>query len=782
MGEPQSGHLQRGALGEVKLYGIRHHGPGSARSLLAALKAEPPELLLVEGPPEATPRPELFTNFEVELPIAVLHYVGANPAKIFHSPYSLFSPEWQAIGYAYEHGIPVSLIDLPLRHQLAMVAVDEDSRPQVDQSGERLDPLAELAAVAGFEDPELWWEQLIEQRPADGTIFPALIEAMRALRTSVNASPSVIEQCREAWMRREIRLAAGARAAQQIAVVCGAWHLPVLDPADPALPDELADERLLSQLPQVDVHSCWVPWSERELARFAGYGAGLQAPAWSRHLWESSGRDCTQRWISTASTLLRARGTDIPTAGLIEAVRLATTLAVLRALPRPGLAELIESLVAVICNGDDRLLAPVKQELVTGNRVGRIPANLATPPLFADWHRLCRELRLESETVERIIQLDLRQPLDLRRSQFLHRLDLLGVGWGTNLTDDRVESFRETWRLEWTSRVPPELNRGGIYGPTVESAAAGFVSRQLDQCDEDHTSQTRLAELIDLFGRTLQAGIGARRIEPGAQRIDQLIAERLDRLSVDQVSLLMLMRSFPALVRLERYGLVHQFDLPPNSGCIGHIVDRLISRISIGLSSLPGVVTREEPESTASLLEAVDRAMSLVGRADRAAAWPLALRSLLNRGSSAGRIAGCAALLLWQAGELSAAELSRVTARTLSSSIAATEAAGWIDGIVRPAGTIITRDRELFRVLSQWLTRLEEQHFIQLLPLLRRTFARLPTPARREIELMISAETARPDRPTSFPPAATIDHERAEMIVPVLTRLLGLEMGMEGYD
>ncbi|NBO93268.1 MAG: hypothetical protein EBV06_13305 [Planctomycetia bacterium] len=121
MGEPQSGHLQRGALGEVKLYGIRHHGPGSARSLLAALKAEPPELLLVEGPPEATPRPELFTNFEVELPIAVLHYVGANPAKIFHSPYSLFSPEWQAIGYAYEHGIPVSLIDLPLRHQLAMV-------------------------------------------------------------------------------------------------------------------------------------------------------------------------------------------------------------------------------------------------------------------------------------------------------------------------------------------------------------------------------------------------------------------------------------------------------------------------------------------------------------------------------------------------------------------------------------------------------------------------------------------------------------------------------------
>ena len=36
----------------VHLFGIRHHGPGSARSLLHALEQLEPDCLLVEGPPD----------------------------------------------------------------------------------------------------------------------------------------------------------------------------------------------------------------------------------------------------------------------------------------------------------------------------------------------------------------------------------------------------------------------------------------------------------------------------------------------------------------------------------------------------------------------------------------------------------------------------------------------------------------------------------------------------------------------------------------------------------
>jgi len=37
----------------VHLFGVRHHGPGCARSLVKALEALQPDCVLIEGPPEA---------------------------------------------------------------------------------------------------------------------------------------------------------------------------------------------------------------------------------------------------------------------------------------------------------------------------------------------------------------------------------------------------------------------------------------------------------------------------------------------------------------------------------------------------------------------------------------------------------------------------------------------------------------------------------------------------------------------------------------------------------
>ena len=37
----------------IHLFGIRHHGPGSARSVLSALTSLQPDIILLEGPVEA---------------------------------------------------------------------------------------------------------------------------------------------------------------------------------------------------------------------------------------------------------------------------------------------------------------------------------------------------------------------------------------------------------------------------------------------------------------------------------------------------------------------------------------------------------------------------------------------------------------------------------------------------------------------------------------------------------------------------------------------------------
>ena len=141
------------------------------------------------------------------------------------------------------------------------------------------------------------------------------------------------EDIREAHMRsmlREARKQGHAR----IAVVCGAWHVPALAGSVTAP----ADARLLKGLPKLKTQSTWVPWTYKHLSMHSGYGAGVASPGWYDYLWRS-GADAQRRavgWYARVARLLREHDLDCSSAHLIEAARLADTLAALRDRPRPA--------------------------------------------------------------------------------------------------------------------------------------------------------------------------------------------------------------------------------------------------------------------------------------------------------------------------------------------------------------------------------------------------------------------------------------------------------------
>src|SRR6201982_1693497 len=62
-------------------YGIRHHGPGSARSVRAALAGQRPDIVLIEGPPEADGLVGLAADPEMQPPVALLRYVPGEPRQ-----------------------------------------------------------------------------------------------------------------------------------------------------------------------------------------------------------------------------------------------------------------------------------------------------------------------------------------------------------------------------------------------------------------------------------------------------------------------------------------------------------------------------------------------------------------------------------------------------------------------------------------------------------------------------------------------------------------------------
>ena len=291
-------------MATIRLMGIRHHGPGSARAVRACLDEAPPDIVLIEGPAEADAIAPLAIDAEMEPPVAMLGHVLDHPERAAFYPFASFSPEWVALTWACGQEVAVRFIDLPLKHALA-----PDGDPAAGSSPNRrrtrpIDPLAELAAAAGYDDPERWWEDVVEHRSGDdgpaGTAmsaFDAIADAMTILRAGHEPDPE--EDRREAQMRVGIRKAI-ADGHQRIDVVCGAWHVPALrDLGD--VKAARTDVAMLRGLPKVKAAITWVPWTHRRLATATGYGAGVTAPGWYHHLFAHAGPDVIARWFTEAA-------------------------------------------------------------------------------------------------------------------------------------------------------------------------------------------------------------------------------------------------------------------------------------------------------------------------------------------------------------------------------------------------------------------------------------------------------------------------------------------------
>src|SRR5262245_1146993 len=459
----------------ITIFGIRHHGPGSARSLRQALETLQPDCILVEGPPDAAEALPLLVHPEMKPPVALLIYPPDQPQRAVFYPFAIFSPEWQALEYGLARKIAVRFMDLPQSHRLAMESDSEsrvsDTESQISAPESQIsdteaqihdDPIGQLAAAAGYSDGERWWEHLVEHRHDGADLFAAILEAMTALResalpadqpiekrgTSARAQREVLREAeREAWMRQTIR-AAEEEGFERIAVVCGAWHAPALTIDAGNTPPAKDDEELLKGLPKVKTQATWTPWTYGRLSYRSGYGAGVESPGWYHHLWTA--RDGVPiRWMARVARLLREEDLDVSSAHVIEAVRLAETLTALRDRPLPGLPELNEATQSVFCFGDGLPLRLIHEKLIVGETLGAVPEETPLAPLQQDLAREQKRLRLPAEALERTYDLDLRKPNDLDRSRLLHRLSLLGVRWGETQRAGGRGTFHEIWRLRW---------------------------------------------------------------------------------------------------------------------------------------------------------------------------------------------------------------------------------------------------------------------------------------------------------------------------------------------
>src|SRR6476469_2556668 len=158
------------------IFPIRHHGPGSARSLEYALNQLKPDIVLVEGPSDADSVVPFLAQPELTPPVALLGYVNDDPARASFWPFAAFSPEFVVFRWAAKAGAQARFMDLPASATLAGEREDDDTDDL------HSDPLRVLAEAAGYVDFERWWETLVEARGDDFEVFDAINEEMQAVR------------------------------------------------------------------------------------------------------------------------------------------------------------------------------------------------------------------------------------------------------------------------------------------------------------------------------------------------------------------------------------------------------------------------------------------------------------------------------------------------------------------------------------------------------------------------------------------------------------------------
>ncbi|MEL6676748.1 MAG: DUF5682 family protein [Bacteroidota bacterium] len=733
----------------MRIFGVRHHGPGSARRLVRALEAYQPDILLIEGPPEGDKLLDYLQDPDMEPPLALLVYASKNLQQAAFYPFASFSPEWQAMQYGLRHTLPIRFMDLSPAYRW-----HEGWRESLtaQRAGPPPDVLGEVARAAGYAEGELWWERVIEEKAEAGDVFEAVKQLMGELRQTpaFTRFQDQENERREAQMRLTIRKAQRQKY-ERIAVICGAFHAPVLENMPPAK----ADREVLKGLRKVSTTATWVPWTYERLGTESGYGAGVPYPAWYAFRFAHDAAQLPAYWLAQVAACLREEDLPASPAQLIDALRLADALTNLRALAAPGLRELMESVQTVISQGNPKPLELIREKLLIGQKMGKVSAEVPGLPLQTDVAYWQKKLRLKVSDEPALIDLDLRKDLHLKKSQFLHRLNMLDIDWGVLEEGGQKDgSFHEFWKLKWRPRHEIQIIDAGSWGNTVLSACYQKIAHTFPQLQD-------VGELTRWLNRLFLADLGEL-LEPLINQLRTSIALESD---IQQLGAIL-----PDLVQLMRYGDVRQTEAQQ----VGEVIEGLLPRWMIGFPDLCVQLEEELADEIFALLLQVHHALQLwrgIAPAHEAH-WKQWLEQLgrVQQGLvTHAKLRGFALRVRFDQEAISEQSASVAFHQLLSTSFQPAQAALGLEGFLYGNGLVLLHYPDLWRLMDQWLQHLPDDSFQQVLPLLRRTFSRFTEGEREKMGLLV--RKAR--EPIVLQPGMIYDPERFRRIKSGLARFWG---------
>jgi hypothetical protein len=375
-------------------------------------------------------------------------------------------------------------------------------------------------------------------------------------------------------------------------------------------------------------------------------------------------------------------------------------------------------------------------------------------PLALDLAAWQKKTRLKPEDVDVEVRVDLRSDAGLLKSTLLHRLALIKVPWGRLIDAEAGRgTFREVWMLRWVPELSVALAEALIHGVTIEQAA-GNASR------ERARTATAVPELADLVRAALVADL------PDAA--SDCIAQ-LQALAMRSSDVTDLMRAVEPLVRVLRYGTARK--LPEDA--LRALIVSLSTEVNAGVRTGSHTLDAYAASERGKAMHAYDEALRLFGDDSLTEGWHLQLGAMVEDEQVASLVSGLSLRRLQDARVWPTDALAAAFSRHMSGHIPQ-QSGAFLEGFLSGGSEVMLHDHTLLQLVDAWLCDLDEQNFIESLPLLRRSLSDFDAVSRRRLmEQLRQVQTTVASAPPTAPPA---DNPAFATALPLLHQILGIKM------
>lgn len=704
---------------DPNFFGIRHLSPAGAYYLRGFLDEKKPKLVLVEGPSDFEDMLSDMVREETKPPIAVLAYTKEAPVRTVLYPFAEYSPEYQAIQWCHKHHVVCRFMDLPSETFLAIPECGvQEAEGEETRINSGVSIYEQLDQKSGEDGHDTFWERVMEQ----GGSMEAYHLGANSFGANIRSFTEGKENdwaetvLREAYMRQQIRKAVDAGVEpEDIVVVTGSYHVEGLKNWQESEEDL---SKMPKVLPRVEANHTLMPYSYYRLSTRAGYGAGNKAPAYYALLWEGLNKGepmyAVYSYLIRLAKYQREKGNPVSSASVIEAVRLAMSLAQLRGGTIASLRDLRDAAQTCIGEGSVSSIILATADTEIGTAIGALPDGVSRTSIQEDFYRQLKDLKLEKyrDITAQDLMLDLRENrrvsseksafIDLHRSFFLHRLRVINVSFAQQQTVSQDNAtWSEHWVVRWTLEAEIELVESALKGDTIDGAASFAMKERVENAD-------KMGDIALVIEDACCCGM---------EKAVGYATAALQRMAVDAASVEDLAKTAQRLSVVVQYGNIRRIDSKP----LEPILQQLFYRACLILEAACVC------DDTAS--KTIITAMEQLNSAELAhdfldnAEWIKVLNSISERDDLNTKLSGFAAAILLERGSMDTQQLRTEVSRRLSKGIPADLGAGWFEGLAMKNRYALIARLSLWESLNEYLVTLDDEEFKRALVFLRRAFA-----------------------------------------------------------